>query len=91
MSADVKLKIIMGKLRKVKYYTSDNYNPQAGFKDGVDEDNYKTTIGLFHRFADYYLYDNDQYHPLTVAIVEDEDTGEIKQIDIRRLTRFVKE
>lgn len=91
MSADVKLKIIMENLRKVEYYTSDNYIPQAGYMDGVDEDNYKTKIGLFHRFADSYFEDNNQYHPLTVAIVEDEDTGEIKQIDIRRLTRFVKE
>ena len=44
----------MEKLRKIEFYTSDKYDPQAGFMDGGDEDDNKTAIGLFHRFADSY-------------------------------------
>ena len=44
----------MEKLRKIEYYISDKYDPQAGFMDGGDENDSKTAIGLFHRFADSY-------------------------------------
>ena len=81
----------MEKLRKIEFYTSDKYDPQAGFMDGGDEDDNKTAIGLFHRFADSYHIDNGRYYPLTEAIIEDEATGEVKQIESKRVIRFVKE
>ncbi len=81
----------MERLRKVEYYVSDRYDPNAGFMDGDDEDDNKTAIGLFHRFADsYHIYDG-KYYPLTEAIIEVEATGEIKQIESKRLIRFIKE
>jgi len=46
---------------------------------------------LFHRFADSYHIDNGRYYPLTEAIIEDEATGEVKQIESKRVIRFVKE
>ena len=81
----------MEKLRKIEYYISDKYDPQAGFMDGGDENDSKTAIGLFHRFADSYHIDNGRYYPLTEAIIEDEATGEVKQIESKRVIRFVKE
>lgn len=80
----------MKKLRKVEYYVSDKYDPNAGFMDGGDEDDNKTAIGLFHRFADYYHIDNGQYYPLTEAIIEDEKTGDVTQIESKRIIRFIK-
>ena len=59
----------MEKLRKIEYYISDKYDPQAGFMDGGDENDSKTAIGLFHRFADSYHIDNGRYYPLTEAII----------------------
>ena len=80
----------MKKLRKIEYYTSDKYAPpQAGFMDSRDDN--RTAIGLFHRFADSYHIDNGRYYPLTEAIIEDEATGEVKQIESKRVIRFVKE
>ena len=81
----------MEKLRKIEYYTSDKYDPQAGFMDGGDDDDNKTAIGLFHRFADSYHIDNGRYYPLTEAIIEDEKTGEISYIECNRIIRFVNE
>ena len=81
----------MEKLRKIEYYISDKYDPQAGFMDGGDEDDNKTAIGLFHRFADSYHIDNGRYYPLTEAIIEDEKTGEISRIKCNRIIRFVNE
>ena len=52
----------MEKLRKIEYYISDKYDPQAGFMDGGDENDSKTAIGLFHRFADSYHIDNGRYY-----------------------------
>lgn len=80
----------MIKLRQVEYYTSDTYDPEAGFMDGGDDDDNRTAIGLFHRFADSYHIDKGQYYSLTEAIIEDEETGEIKQIESKRVIRFVK-
>ena len=65
--------------------------PQAGFMDGGDDDDNKTAIGLFHRFADSYHIDNGRYYPLTEAIIEDEKTGEISYIECNRIIRFVNE
>ena len=81
----------MEKLRKIEYYISDKYDPQAGFMDGGDENDSKTAIGLFHRFADSYHIDNGRYYPLTEAIIEDEKTGEISRIKCNRIIRFVNE
>lgn len=81
----------MKKLRKVEYYASDNYVPNSGFMDGGEEDDNRTEIGLFHRFADSYRIYNGIYYPLTEAILEDEATGEIKQIESNRLKCFIKE
>lgn len=82
---------MMENLRKVEYYMSDKYDPDAGFMDGGDENDNKTTIGLFHRFADSYHIDNGRYYPLTEAIIEDEITGEIRQFESKRIIRFIKE
>ena len=79
----------MKKLRKIEYYTSDKYDPQAGFMDSRDDN--RTAIGLFHRFADSYHIDNGRYYPLTEAIIEDEKTGEISRIKCNRIIRFVNE
>lgn len=81
----------MEKLRKVEYYASDEYVPNTGFMDGGEDDDNRTEIGLFHRFADSYHIDNGRYYPLTEAIVEDEATGDIKQIESKRVIRFIKE
>ena len=81
----------MEKLRKIEYYTSDKYDPQAGFMDSGDDNDNRTAIGLFHRFADSYHIDNGQYYPLTVAIVANEKTGEIGCIECKRIIRFVNE
>ena len=81
----------MEKLRKIEYYISDKYDPQAGFMDGGDENDSKTAIGLFRRFADSYHIDNGRYYPLTEAIIEDEKTGEISRIKCNRIIRFVNE
>lgn len=81
----------MENLRNVEYYVSDRYVPNSGFMDGGDEDDNMTEIGLFHRFADSYHIDNDTYYPLTEAIIEVEATGEIKQIESKRLKRFIQE
>lgn len=80
----------MKDLRKVEYYISDKYDPNADVMDEDYEDNYKTAIGLFHRFADSYHIDNNRYYPLTEAIIEDEETGEVKQIETKRIIRFIK-
>lgn len=81
----------MEKFRKVEYYVSNGYDPNAGFMDGGDEDDNETAIGLFHRFADSYHIDNGRYYPLTEAIIEDEMSGEVKQIESKRVIRFIKE
>ncbi|WP_298062154.1 hypothetical protein [uncultured Rikenella sp.] len=78
------------KLRKVEYFVSENYNPDAGFMDGGNEDD-KTDVGLFHRYADSYRICKDAYCPLTKAIIEIEATGEIKHIETTQIKRFIND
>lgn len=81
----------MESLRKVEYYVSDRYDPNAGYDDGGDERDNATEIGLFHRFADSYHIDNGTYYPLTEAIIENQTTGEVYQIESKRVKRFIIE
>lgn len=81
----------MENLRKVEYYVSNRYDPNAGHRDGGEEGDNDTAIGLFHRFADSYHIDNGTYYPLTEAIIEDETSGEVLQIESKRVKRFIKE
>ena len=68
----------MEKLRKIEYYISDKYDPQAGFMDGGDENDSKTTM-------------NDKPSVMKTVIIEDEKTGEISCIECKRIIRFVNE
>ena len=73
-------------LRKVEYYASEKYVPDAGYDDDVD---LSTPEGLFHRFADSFYFDNGQRYAITEAIIEDPETQEIKQIWTKRLIKFL--
>ncbi len=91
MAGEIKQDRNMENLRKVEYYVSDRYDPEAGFMDGGDEADNSTAIGLFHRFADSIHFLDGRCYPLTIAIIEEEDTGKLLYLECRRVIRFINE
>ena len=70
----------MTKLRQVEYYTSDTYDPEAGFMDGDNENDNQISMGILYEFVDSIQYVDGKPFQVTKALIQDRDTQKYRKL-----------
>ena len=78
----------MTKLRQVEYYTSDTYDPEAGFMDGDNENDNQISMGILYEFVDSIQYVDGKPFQVTKALIQDRDTQKLSTVSIEQLKWF---